>query len=87
MRLKKMAKKVADSLLNPQETKKLNEWKTKLDNARVSYADELNRIKRRNELYDGSRNVNGNPNSNKASKKVAINVRNITYELIESQVD
>ena len=87
MRLKKMAKKVADSLLNPQETIKRNEWKTKLDNARVSYAEELTRIKRRNELYDGSRNVNGNPNSNKASKKVAINVRNITYELIESQVD
>lgn len=69
MRLKKMAKKVADSLINPQETNKRNEWKTKLDNARVSYEDELTRIKRRNELYDGSRNVNGNPNSNKAAKK------------------
>lgn len=87
MRLKKMVKKIADNLSNPQETKKINEWKTKLDNARVSYADELNRIKRRTELYDGSRNVNGNPNSNKAPSKVAINVRNITYELIESQVD
>ena len=82
-----MVKKIADNLLNPQETKKINEWKTKLDNARVSYTDELNRIKRRTELYDGSRNVNGNPNSNKAPSKVAINVRNITYELIESQVD
>lgn len=87
MRLRKMAKKVADNLLNPQETKKISEWKTKLDNARVSYTDELNRIKRRTELYDGSRKVNGNPNSNRQPSKVAINVRNITYELIESQVD
>lgn len=87
MRLKKMAKKVMDNITNPEDTQKLNKWKNKLENARISYGSELDRIKRREELYKGDRKVNGNPNSNRSAKKLAINVRNIVYELIETQVD
>lgn len=87
MRIRKMAKKVADSIRNPEETRKLDEWKGKLERARVSYERELSRINRREELYKGDRKVNGNPNSNKASSKLAVNVRNIAYELVESQID
>lgn len=82
-----MAKKVADAIAKPEETKKLNEWKGKLEKARLAYSAEISKIDRREELYKGDRKVNGNPNSVKASNKLAINVRNITYELIESQVD
>lgn len=82
-----MAKKIVDKVVKPEEVKKINEWKTKLDKARNSYSDELERIRRRDELYNGTRHVNGNPNSYKQASKIAINVRNITYELIESQVD
>ncbi len=82
-----MAKNIIDKVVKPEEVKKINEWKTKLDKARDSYSDELERIRRRDELYNGTRQVNGNPNSYKQASKIAINVRNITYELIESQVD
>ena len=87
MRLKKIMDKVATSLTNPEQVKKLNSWKEKLENARTAYADELNRIDRRDDLYNGTRQVQGNPNSRKNSSRLGINVRNITYELIESQVD
>lgn len=87
MRFRKMAKEIKDKMLKPEETKKLNKWKSRLDNARVGYSDELTRINRREELYLGDRKVNGNPNKNVGSSKLAINVRNISYELVESQVD
>jgi hypothetical protein len=74
-------------LTNPEQTKKLNKWKTKLEKARIAYGKELNAIKRRDDLYNGTREVAGNPNSARGSKKLSVNVRNITYELIESQVD
>lgn len=82
-----MAKKIVDGIKNPEELKKLNEWRGKLEKARASYESELDKIKRQEELYRGERKVNGNPNSNKQATKLAINVRNIIYEFIESQVD
>ena len=87
MRLKKIMDKAVTSLTNPEQTKKLNKWKNKLEKARTAYGDELNRIERRDGLYNGTREMAGNPNSSRGSSKLAINVRNITYELIESQVD
>lgn len=87
MRLKKIMDKAVTSLTNPEQTKKLNKWKTKLEKARIAYGKELNAIKRRDDLYNGTREVAGNPNSARGSKKLSVNVRNITYELIESQVD
>lgn len=82
-----MIYKVKESILNPEETKKLNKWKTKLEKARLAYSDELQRMKRREDYYNGTKIVNGNPNNGIQAKKKAINVRNIVYELVESQVD
>lgn len=79
--------KAIATVTNPEQTKKLNKWKSKLERARMAYGTELERIKRRDELYNGTREVANNPNSRRASTKLAVNVRNITYELIESQVD
>ena len=87
MRIRKIMDKAVNSVLNPEETKKLNKWKSRLEKARTAYSDELNRIIRRDDLYNGTRKVQGNPNTHKDAKKLAVNVRNITYELIESQVD
>lgn len=87
MRLRKMVKKMIDNVTNPEETKKLNKWRGKLEKSRIAYQEELARITRREELYRGDKKVNGNPNSVKAAKKLAINVRNICYEFIESQTD
>jgi len=87
MRFKKIMDKAVTAITNPEEVKKLNNWKTKLEKARIAYGKDLNRIERRDDLYNGTRQVQGNPNSNRNASKLASNVRNITYELIESQVD
>lgn len=87
MRLRKIMDKAVNSITNPEQTKKLEKWKSKLEKARTAYGEDLARIDRRDELYNGTRTVDGNPNSNKKSSKLSVNVRNITYELIESQVD
>jgi hypothetical protein len=76
-----------DTIKNPEQEKKLNKWRTRLEEARTVYTDELSKITRRDKLYNGTREMAGNPNSSRGSSKFAINVRNITYELIESQVD
>lgn len=87
MRFKKIMDKVVNDITNPEQAKKLNKWKSKLEKARMAYQSDLSAIERRNDLYNGTRKVQGNPNSNADAEKLAINVRNITYELIESQVD
>ena len=80
-------RKFMNKVKNPKETAKINHWQEKLDNARLAYGGELNKMQELYSLYQGDRHVQGNPNSNRAPKKVANNVWNIVYELIESQVD
>ena len=87
MRLKKIMDKTINTVLNPEQTKKLNKWKNKFEKARTAYEVDLTSIKRRDDLYNGTRQVQSNPNSNRSVNKLAVNVRNITYELVESQVD
>ncbi|MBO5472665.1 MAG: hypothetical protein J6A08_02585 [Lachnospiraceae bacterium] len=66
---------------------KLKRWQDRYDKAKTLYADELNLMDAYERYYNGDRHVKGNPNSSAPAKKLAINVRNIVYELIESQVD
>ena len=77
-----------NAITNPKQNKKLIEWQRKYNDAKTKYGDELALMKEYENLYNGDRSVNVNPNKGfgKASK-VSINVRNIVYELIESQVD
>lgn len=79
--------KIMEKIKNPKETAKIDRWQGKLDNARLAYTGELNKMKELYRVYQGDRHVMGNPNKNKAPEKVANNVWNIVYELIESQVD
>lgn len=79
----KIKRKVAPTT----EDKTRDLWKERLTNARTAYKDSLNAIRKNEKLYDGMREVNGNPNTGTGAKDVAINVRNIEYELVESQVD
>ena len=87
MRLKTFMDKVKKTVAPTAEDKKRDKWRTKLENARIAYASTLKEIKKNQGIYEGTREVNGNPNTNVAAKDLAINVRNIAYELIESQVD
>ena len=77
-----------NAITNPKQNKKLIEWQRKYNDAKTKYGEELALMKEYENLYNGDRSVNVNPNKGfgKASK-VSINVRNIVYELIESQVD
>ena len=75
-------------LMDPKKSKKLNHWKRKYEEAKSRYSDELAKMREYENLYNGDRAVNRNPNEGFGkAKKVSINVRNIVYELIESQVD
>lgn len=87
MRLKKVMEKVKKSVAPTPEDKKRDKWRNKLETARIAYAGVLREISKNQGVYEGTREVNGNPNKNVGAKDLAINVRNIAYELIESQVD
>lgn len=85
MRLKfmdKLKKHVAPS----EQDKKLEKWKAKLENSRLAYANTLSEIKQNEKLYEGTRQVLSSDDNGYAPKE-AINIRNICYELIESQTD
>ena len=79
--------KVKKTIAPTKEDKRRDEWRSKLENARIAYGPVLSEIKKNQGVYEGTREVNGNPNTSVTPSKVAINVRNIAYELIESQVD
>ena len=87
MRLKKFMDKFKKSIAPTAEDKKRDKWRGKLENARSAYSSTLAEIAKNLAVYEGTREVNGNPNTGIAAKDVSINVRNIAYELIESQVD
>ena len=87
MRLKTFMDKVKKTIAPSPEDKKRDKWRSKLENARIAYSSVLAEVAKNQAIYEGTREVNGNPNKNTGAKDVAINVRNIAYELIESQVD
>lgn len=82
-----MVRKLKNKVVEPKKSQRLENWKRKYESAEMAYSDNLKKITVREDLYNGSRNVNGNPNKGNNASKVSINVRNITYELIETQVD
>lgn len=80
-------RKMKNKLMKPEESAKLDKWKKKYENAKNDYQSTQDLIKHWEKLYDGTRTVNGNPNKKQAVTKESLNVRNIVYELIESQTD
>ena len=80
-------KKMAEKIKNPESNKRLMEWQEKYEQAKSKYSPNLNQMNTYESYYNGGREVTGNPNKDEQSRKLAINVRNIVYELEESQVD
>ena len=87
MRLKRVMDKLKKTVAPSPEDKKRDKWRSKLETARIAYGSTLKDIAKNQGVYEGTREVNGNPNTNVPAKDLAINIRNIAYELIESQVD
>jgi len=80
--------KLMRDITKPEVSKKLKEWKKKYENAKNEYEANLNLMDVYDKMYEGDRHVNRNPNNGGGlSKVLAINVRNITFDLIESEVD
>ncbi len=80
-------KKMANKIMNPEQNKVLLDWQNKYQDAKSKYSETLNQMETFEKYYDGNRFVKGNPNKNQAVTKLSVNVRNIAYELVESQVD
>ena len=70
-------RKLKRRILEPEQSKKLDTWKDRLEKSKTAYGSELSAMKTYADYYDGTRNVNGNPKSTKGASKVSVNVRNI----------
>jgi len=79
-RLKKMIK-------NIETPKDVQKWANRLEMCKSQYEKELKNMKTYEAYYNGTREVAPDANRGTNPTKLATNVRNIVYELIESQVD
>lgn len=73
MKVKKFMDKVKKSIAPTPEDKKRDKWRGKLETARIAYASTLREISKNQGIYEGTREVNGNPNTNVAASKLASN--------------
>jgi len=79
-------KKTMEKIIDPEKNKKLLDWQSKYETAKTKYADALNDMTTYENYYEGDKKI-ANVSGTGYAAKGAINVRNIVYELIESQVD
>jgi hypothetical protein len=85
-KLKKLGGEIVDQF-TPEDNKQLKKWKSKLETAIASTSYNSTIIDEREQIYLGTRFVDGNVNSNKRPNKKANNIYNIAFEMIESQVN
>ena len=67
--------------------KRLIYWQDKLETARGSYEPDIQLMQERDELFNGTRVIDSNVNSKATVTKQANVVRNIIFELLETQVN
>jgi len=73
---------------NDKDNVKLNKWKDKFTRAKDAYEDQIERMRNQEALYDGDAFTRRSKNKGGGiSDKKSENVRNIIYELIETEVD
>jgi hypothetical protein len=70
-----------------KERGELKKWQDKYAIARSKFAAELDQMSDRDNIYLGRRDIDANPNNNTTVTKKTPSVRNISFELIESQVE
>jgi len=71
-----------------KQQNKLDEWKSKYTKAKDAYADQLERMRNQEMLYDGDAFTRRSKNKGGGiANKQSENVRNIVYELLETEVD
>ena len=83
-------KRTMEQIKNPKATAKLKSWQSKYENAKGKYDNDLHNMDINESYYEGTKLVYNSRDRRSdiaIASKEAINVRNICYELIESQVD
>ena len=75
---------IKDKIETPKDVQK---WANRLEFARTQYEDALRDMKTFESYYEGTRRLQADANRGITPTKQATNVRNIVYELVESQVD
>ena len=79
---------MAQALKNPEKNKRFDEWKDKYTKAKDAYAEQLDRMTNQEMLYNGDAFTRRSKNKGGGiAKTLSENVRNITYELIETECD
>ena len=79
---------MAQSLKDPEKKRRFDDWKSKYEKAKNAYADQLNRMQNQSMLYNGDAFTRRSKNKGGGvSSKLSENVRNIVYELLETEVD
>lgn len=68
-----------------QDRAKLDKWQKRFEEAKEDASGDIARMQRRKQLYNGDKHIVGPTGAESA--KQASSVRNIVFELIESQVD
>ena len=69
-----------------EENKELKKWRRRLELAKTAYSSQIEEMNKYKMLYEGTKQITNIHNTGYAGKS-ANSVRNIVYELIESQVD
>lgn len=73
---------------NEKEKEKLLEWKEKYQRSKDAFADQLNRMRNQERLYNGDAFTRRSKNKGGGeAQALSENVRNIAYELLETEVD
>ena len=72
--------------MKKDELRKLKTWQDRLETAREAIMPELNRMGKRESIYDGDPTIYA-PDGSVAKKGKATHVRNVGFELIETQVE
>ncbi len=76
------------NVVKPEESARLNKYKKRYDRAKSAYSQNLADMDTFEKMYVGDRHVMRNPNNGGGeAQKQSVNVRNITYDLVESMVD
>ena len=57
------------NIMNPKQTKKLRLWQGRFETARAAYDNKRQDMDTYEAYYDGTREVQANPNTGKATKK------------------
>lgn len=85
--MRRKVKRMIEKILNPEEQGKIDKWKRVLEKDRQAYESIKECMVQNESLYRGDREIAPNPNSRQPVTKLATNIRNMVYELIESQAD